>query len=120
MELDSSRKQRERQSLSLLLGIGSAIVAEIAIYLLGLFLAHERLENLLAKFCFLGGVAHFLKFSSTSDSAKPNHMRLLLPFGGEVLSVVFQKAAHGIHTHCPVFILKHPGGLSGCFQYESP
>jgi len=64
--------------------------------LLGLFLAYERLENLLAKFCFLGEVAHFLKFSSTGDSAEPNHMRLLLPFGGEVLSVVFQKAARGI------------------------
>ena len=77
-------------------GKGSAVVVEITIYLLGLFLAYERLENLLAKFCFLGEVAHFLKFSSTGDSAEPNHMRLLLPFGGEVLSVVFQKAARGI------------------------
>ena len=74
-------------------GIGSAVVAEITIYLLGLFLAHERLENLLAVFCFLGEIAHFLEFSSTADSAEPNHLRLLLPFGGEVFSVVFQKAA---------------------------
>jgi hypothetical protein len=77
-------------------GEGSAVVAEITIYLLGLFLAYEWLENLLAKFRFLGDVAHFLKFSSTGDSAEPNHMRLLLQFGGEVLSVVFQKAARGI------------------------
>src|SRR5215472_5356960 len=77
-------------------GIGSAVVAEITIYLLRLFLAHEWLENLLAVFCFLGEIAHFLKFSSTADSAEPNHVRLLLPFGAEVLSVVFQKAAREI------------------------
>jgi hypothetical protein len=61
-----------------------------------LFLAHEWLENLLAVFCFFGEIAHFLKFSSTADSAEPNHVRFLLPFGGEVLSVVFQKAARVI------------------------
>ena len=38
----------------------------------------------------------FLKFSSTGDSAEPNYMRFLLPFGREVLCVVFQKAARGI------------------------
>jgi len=81
------REQPERSIVSY--GAGSAVVAEITIYLLGLLLAHERLENLLAKFCFLGEIAHFLKFSSTADSAEPNHLRLLLPFGGEVLSVVF-------------------------------
>jgi len=77
-------------------GIGSAVVAEITIYLLGLFLAHEWLENLLAIFCFLGEIAHFLKFCSTAHSAKPNHLRLLLLFGGKVLSVVLQKAIRGI------------------------
>jgi len=75
---------------------GSAVVAEITIYLLGLFLAHEWLENLLAIFCFLGEIAHFLKFSSTAHSAEPNNLRLLLPFRGDVLSVVFQKAARWI------------------------
>ena len=75
---------------------GSAVVAEITIYLLGLFLAHEWLENLLAIFRFLGEIAHFLKFSSTAHSAEPNHLRLLLPFRGDVLSVVFQKATRWI------------------------
>ena len=77
-------------------GIGFTVVTEITIYLLGLFLAHEWLENLLAIFCFLGEIAHFLKFSSTAHSAEPNHLRLLLLFGGKVLSVVLQKATRGI------------------------
>ena len=81
------REQPERSIVSY--GAGSAVVAEITIYFLGLLLAHEQLENLLAKFCFLGEIAHFLKFSSTADSAEPNHLRLILPFCGEVLSVVF-------------------------------
>jgi len=76
--------------------IGSAVVAEITIYLLGLFLAHEWLENLLAILCFLSEIAHFLKFSSTAYSAEPNNLRLLLLFGGKVLSVVLQKASRGI------------------------
>src|SRR5262249_12860755 len=97
---------QERQSLSLLLGICSAIVAEIAIYLLSLFLAYEWLENLLAIFCFLSGVTHSLKFSSRSDSIEPNQMRLLLPFGGEVLSVEFQKAAREIFWN-----FRHLNGL---------
>jgi hypothetical protein len=67
-------------------GIGFTVVTEITIYLLSLFLAHEWLENLLAIFCFLGEIAHFLKFSSTAHSAKPNHLRLLLLLGGKVLS----------------------------------
>jgi len=58
------------------------------------------------RFCFLGEIAHFLKFSSTADSAQPNHLRLLLPFGGEVSSVVFQKAARGIFWD-----FRHPNGL---------
>jgi len=48
------------------------------------------------RFCFLGEIAHFLKFSSTAHSAEPNHLRLLLLFGGKVLSVVLQKASRGI------------------------
>src|SRR6516164_8688449 len=83
------REQPER--LIVFYGIGSAVVAEITIYLLGLFLAHERLENLLAVFCFLGEIAHFLEFSSTADSAEQNHLRLLLPFGVEVFSVATGK-----------------------------
>ena len=75
---------------------GSAVVTEITIYLLDLFLAHEWLENLLAILCFLSEIAHFLKFSSTAHSAEPNHLRLLLLFGGKVLSVVLQKASRGI------------------------
>ena len=84
-----------RRSIALC-GIGSTVVGEAAIDLLGLFLAHECLENLLAIFCFLGGIAHFLKFPSAAHSAEPNHLRLLLLFGGKVLSVVLQKASRGI------------------------
>ena len=60
----------------------SAVIAEITIYLLGLFFPHEWLEYLLAIFCFLGEIAHFLKFSSAAQSAEPNRLRLVLPFGG--------------------------------------
>jgi hypothetical protein len=91
-------------------GIGSAVVAEITIYLLSLFLAHEWLENLLAIFGFLGEIAHFLKFSSTAHSAEPNHLRLLLLFGSEVLSVVLQKASRGISWD-----FRH---LNGGFDYR--
>src|SRR6516225_10578065 len=79
-------------------GIGFAVVAEITINLLSLFLGHESLEYIFAKLCFLSSnrVAHFLKFCSTGDSMEPNHLRLLLLFGEEVSSVVFQKAACGI------------------------
>ena len=61
------------QSVSLLLGIGSAIVAEITIYLLSLFLAHEFLENILAMLRLFGGIAHFSKFYPTGHSVEPNH-----------------------------------------------
>jgi hypothetical protein len=50
----------------------------------------------LAIFCFLGGIAHFLKFPSAAHSAEPNHLRLLLLFGSKVLSLVLQKASRGI------------------------
>ena len=59
------------QSVSLLLGIGSAIVAEITIYLLSLFLAHAFLENILAMLRLFGGIAHFSKFYPTG--VEPNH-----------------------------------------------
>jgi hypothetical protein len=86
-----ARRKWQRRSIAFYRK-GSAVVAEIAVYLLGLFLAHEWLKNLLAIFCFLIEIAHFLKFSSAAHSAEPNRLRLVLPFGGDVLSVVFQKA----------------------------
>jgi hypothetical protein len=91
-----ARKQRERQSLSLLLGIGSAVVVKFAIYLLNLFLSYESLENVSAKSCFLGMVPHFQRFQPTMDSVQPNKQRLLPFFSLEVSSVVVQKAAFGI------------------------
>jgi hypothetical protein len=91
-----ARKQRERQSLSLLLGIGSAVVVKFAIYLLNLFLGYESRENVSAKSCFLGMVPHFLKFHSTMDSVQPSEQRLLPFFSLEVSSAAVQKAALGI------------------------
>jgi hypothetical protein len=78
--------------------------------LLGLFLAHEWLENLLAILCFLSEIAHFLKFSSAAHSAEPNHLRFLLLFGGKVLSAVLQKASRGIFWD-----FRH---LNGGFDYR--
>jgi hypothetical protein len=70
---------------------GSAIVAEIAIYLLSLLLARESLENISAMLQLFGGVAHFSKFYPTGHSVEPNHICCLLLFGDEVSSVVFEK-----------------------------
>src|SRR6516225_5734386 len=79
-------------------GIGFAVVAENTINLLSLFLGHESLEYIFAKLCFLSSnrLAHFLKLCSACNSIEPNHLRLLLLFGEEVSSVVFQKATSGI------------------------
>ena len=93
---DAFRKQRARQSFSLLLGKGSAVVVKLAIYLLSLFLGYESLEYVSAKSCFLGMVPHFQKFHSTRDSVQPSKQRLLPFFSLEVSSVVVQKAAFGI------------------------
>jgi hypothetical protein len=95
-EFSTFKKQRERQSLSLLLWIRSAIVAEITIYLHSLLFAHKCREYIFANFCFFAGITHFLKLRSTVYGKQPSFYRLIRLFGIPVFSVILQKSSEGI------------------------
>ena len=71
----------EDQLVSLTLRIGSAVVVKFAIYLRGFFLGHEWLKDILAHFCFLAGITHFLKLRSTKYGIQPSFTRVIRFFG---------------------------------------